>query len=323
MNGTQILKQLAKKATKVDITKLTREDFSSPTLKAKYFRHDNKQLDRLHLPAMTKEVYEPIAQEEFNNPRMDKANLKFETASSYYIRKAQLFVLACDLGVNPKTLDSSNYIWNEDYYIHSNFLINAEIAEDLFRERGIDYKSATANEVYINQDGRRSVVDVKLWNELFNFCYTAIVTRKAMLLQKVSQCLSFLVSVSESSCGFSENITATQANTLRSYIEFFTGLLKDENASEFIKSHNDIEVFADHSDTRSDYINTYRSLMRKFSGCAGDELEQFKTDFTKIEDPYIESLIAKEMDLEDFLSGIYLSNESEEDTEDMYEPIGY
>lgn len=308
MNGLQVLENLRTLTNKVDITTLTRADFSTAELRAKYFRNDNKELDRLHLPAMTKEVYEPIANEEFNNPKMHKDNLKFETASSYYIRKAQLYVLAFDLGISPKKLDSSNYIWNEDYYIHSNFYVNIEIAEDLYRERGIDYRNASANELYIGQDRKSKASDTVLWDELFNFCYNAVLLRKAMLLQKVSQCAGFLASVVESTYGFTENMSATQLATMRSYIEFFTELLKDEQASKFIKEHNDIEIFAKYENTRNDYIDTYRGLIKKLSGCSGNELKQFKEDFSKIEDPYIESLIATENDLEDMLSGAYLNN---------------
>jgi hypothetical protein len=314
------LAKLAKKVTKTDITKLTRDDFSSPELRAKYFRHDNRNLDRLHLPAMTAEVYEPIANEEFNNSRMNPANLKFATASSYYIKKAQLFVLACDLGVSPKLLDSSNYIWNEDYYIHSNFLVNLNIVEDLYRERGSDERLASAYTVYVKQDAKCSSADMELWNSLYNFCYTAIVTRKAMLMHKISQCLSFLVSVQEYSYGFTENVTAAQVATMKSYATFFKELLDNEEALAFIKSTNDIEIFANNEATHRDYVETYRTLIRRASGCNGEEIEQFKTDLSQIEDPHFEEITAKELDADDFLSGMYLENE-DGDSETGYEEI--
>lgn len=310
MTGLQVLRKL--NTAKKDITTLTREDFI-PELRAKYFRAYNRELDRLHLPAMTKEVYEPIANEEFNNPKMDKANLKFETASSYYIRKAQIFVLACDLGVSPKSLDSSNYIWNEDYYIHSNFLINIDIAEDLFRESGDDWRDASAHTIYVKQEPRSNAVDTALWNQLYKLCYKAIVTRKAMLLSKIPQCLSFLISVAEYTNGFSENCTGAQTATLKSYTQFFTELLNDENASAFIKSTNDIEVFGAYEATAKDYVETYRVMLRRMSSCAGDQLIAFKQDLSLVEDPYIDLILAEDLDPEDFLSGGYLENESDEE----------
>ena len=318
--GLQILKNLSK--TKTDITKLTREDFSSPELRAKYFRAYNRSLDRLHLPAMTKEVYEPIANEEFNNPKMDKANLKFETASSYYIRKAQLFELACDLGVNPKSLDSSNYIWNEDYYIHSNFLINIDIAEDLFRESGDDWRDAKADVVYIRQEPRSSAVDKNTWDTLYKFCVGAIASRKAMLLSKVSQCLSFLMNVVEYTNGFAENATRAQSATLNSYLEFFAEMTKNEEALAFINSTNDIEMFAMYECTAKDYVETYRSMLRQLIRGTGEDLGYFKDYLTAarpdIDDPFIDKLIAVDIDPEDFLSGGHLENEDGE-TEELFE----
>jgi hypothetical protein len=315
MNGQQVLENLKKKAMKIDITKLTRDSFETPALRAKYFRHDNRTLDRLHLPIMTKEVYEPIVQEEFNNPKMQKENLHFETASSYYIKKARLYVLAFDLGVNPKQLDSSNYIWNEDYFIHSNFITNINMVDDLFRENEADNREASANTVYIAQEVKCKASDTVLWDELFNFCYTAIITKKAMLLQKVSQCLSFLVSVQEYTYGFTENMTGAQVATLKNYITFFTELLSNEDALSFIKSTNDIEVFAKCEETHKDYIETYRTLIRRASGCAGDEVERFKSDLSYVYDPYLKEIITEDMDFEDFLSGSYLDNEGDEEDE--------
>lgn len=309
--GLQLLRNLSK--VKTDITKITREDFSSNELRAKYFRAYNRSLDRLHLPVMTKEVYEPIAQEEFNNPRMDKANLKFETASSYYIRKAQLFVLACDLGVNPKTLDSSNYIWDEDYYIHSNFLINIDIAEELYRENEDDWRTYTGNDVYIKQDPKSSTVDKNTWNTLYKFCVNAISSRRAMLLSKVPQCLSFLMSIAEYTNGFAENATRAQSATLNSYLEFFAEMVKDEEAVAFIQSTNDIEMFAKNESTAKDYVETYRSMLRQLIRGTGEDLGYFKSYLTAarpdIEDPFIDELTAIDLDPEDFLSGNYLENE--------------
>lgn len=311
MNTMQTLEKLEKKAVKIDITKLKREHLA-PEIRAKYFRHDNRDLNRLHLPAMTAEVYNPIANEEFTNVK-DKANLKFETASGYYIRKAQIYVLAYDLGVSPKLLDSSNYIWNEDYYIHSNFLINLHIAEDLFREREVDQREASAYTVYISQDAKNTTTDVELWNELYNFCYTAIITKKAMLLQKVQQCLSFLVSILEYSCGFTENITSAQSAGMRSYKQFFTELLANKDALAFIKGTNDIEIFAKNDATHKDYVETYRSLIRSVSGCTGEEIVKYKSELMYVYDEYLDELTAKELDAEDILSGAYLNNESSED----------
>lgn len=303
MTGLQILSK------KIDITKLTREDFDTPELRAKYFRANNRSLDRLHLPVMTAEVYNPIAQEEFNNPKMDKANLYFETASEYYIKKARLFVLACDLGVKPSTLDSSNYIWNEDYYIHSNFLINIDIAEELYRERGVDEREASAYEVYVAQDPKSCSADAALWDTLYRLCFKAIISRKAMLLGNVDKCLSTLQSMVEYTNGFSENISSVQRATLEKYCAHYTVLLTNEEFKLFSSANNDITLFADNKSTHKDYVETYRSLLRSLVRCSGEELETLRDIASTVEDPYIEEILAKDLDPEDFLSGGYLENE--------------
>lgn len=317
MTGLQVL-EIKRKTAKRDICTIQRHEFSTPELRTKYFRANNRDLDRLHLPEMTAEVYEPIANEEFANPRMDKANLKFETASKYYIRKAQLYVLAYDLGVSPKTLDSSNYIWNEDYYIHSNFYINMHIADELYRENGDDERDATAYTVYIKQDPRSSSTDVTLWNSLYKMCFKAITHRKAMLMHKIPQCLSFLVNVLEYTNGFTENATGVQSATLKSYAQFFLDLLNDKAAAEFIKGTNDIEVFASYEATAKDYIETYRSMLRRMTGCSGVDLENLRDVLSTIEDPYIDLILEETSDPEDWLSGGHLENEDGE--QDIEEP---
>ena len=306
MTGLQILSK------KIDITKLTREDFDTPELRGKYFRANNRSLDRLHLPEMTAEVYNPIAEEEFNNPKMDKANLKFETASEYYIKKARLFVLACDLGVKPNVLDSSSYIWNEDYYIHSNFLINVDIAEELYREEGEDEREASAYTVYIKQDPKGCAADTTLWNTLYRLCFKAITSRKAMLLGNIDKCLNTLQSIVEYTNGFSENVSSVQRATLEKYCAYYTTMLTNEEFKAFSSSNNDISVFADCEANRKDYIETYRSMLRSLVRCSGEELENLRDIMSTVEDPYIEYILAKDLDPEDFLSGGYLENEDGE-----------
>lgn len=306
MTGLQILSK------KIDITKLTREDFDTPELRGKYFRANNRSLDRLHLPEMTAEVYNPIAQEEFNNPKMNKANLYFETASEYYIKKARLFVLACDLGVKPSILDSSNYIWNEDYYIHSNFLINVDIAEELYRENEVDEREASAYTVYVKQDPKSCSADTALWDTLYKLCFKAIISRKAMLLGNIDRCLSTLQSIVEYTNGFSENITSVQRATLEKYCAHYTALLTNEEFKLFSSANNDITLFADNISTHRDYVETYRSLLRSLVKCSGEELETLRDVVSTVEDPYIEEILAKDLDPEDFLSGKYLENEDGE-----------
>lgn len=304
------------KPTKIKLSALTLESCKNVPALVKYFTVNNKQLDRFHIPEITKAQYEELAKEFNQGARFDKKNLKFETATDYYIRKARVLAIAKDLGISASLLDTTDYIWDERYYTEYNFWHNVDIVDDAWREEGDDLREASGYKVYIEMDAKSNSLDEAIWDSLYKFCYKAIVSRKAMLLCKVDKCLSFLFSVAEYSNGFRENITSAQKATLSSYVEFFTELLTDEKGAEFIKSTNDIEVFAKCEDTHKDYVETYRSMLRSLVRCKGDELEFFRTDMSTVEDPYIEELLAKEMDSEDVLSGAYLENEDSEEGED-------
>lgn len=307
------------KPSKIKIVELTPENCKKLPALAKYFKVNNKFLDRFHIPEITKAQYEELAKEFNQGARFDKKNLKFETATDYYIRKARVLAIAKDLGISANLLDTTDYIWDERYYTEYNFWHNVDVVEDAWREEGEDLRNASAYKVYIEMDAKSNALDEALWDSLYKFCYKAIVSRKAMLLCKVDKCLSFLFSVVEYSNGFKENITSAQKATLSSYFEFFTELLKDEKGAEFIKSTNDVEVFAKCEATHNDYVETYRSMLRSLIRCKGDELEFFRTDLSDVEDPYIEEILAKEIDPEDLLSGSYLENEDGD--ADEYEEV--
>lgn len=302
MENIMALEKLTVKNEKINIAGLKKSDFATPELRAKYFRHNNKSLDRMHIPEPSPEEYAEIAKQ---------LGIKTDDVSDYYMKKVKIVILAKDLGVPVKQLYTYDYIWNEDYYIHSNFLINMDIAEDLFREREVDYRALTAWNVYIDRDAVKCSVPEELWNSLYNFCYTAITIRKAMLLHKVQQCLSFLMSMLESTEGFSINTTSAQIATLQSYMSFFTDLLKDSNYKEFLLAHTDVDIFANCESTVKDYVETYRTMLRQLIRGTGEDLEFFRRDMSKVEDPCLELILAKDLDPEDCLSGAYISNEDD------------
>lgn len=306
------------KPAKIKLVDLTPEHCKKVPALAKYFKVNNKFLDRFHIPEIDKAQYEELAKEFSRTSRFDVKNLKFETATDYYIRKARVMAIAKDLGISENLLDTTDYIWDERYYTEFDFWHNVDIVEEAWREEGDDLRDASSYKVYINMDAKSCVLDTVLWDALYNLCYRAIVSRKAMLLCKVDKCLSFLFSVAEYSNGFKENITSAQKATLESYFEFFTELLTNEESAEFIKNTNDVEVFAKCEATHNDYVETYRAMLRSLARCKGDELEFFRVDVSAVEDPYIEEILAKEIDPEDLLSGSYLENE-DGDEEDSVE----
>ena len=302
MENVMALKKLTVKNEKINIAGLKREDFATPELRSKYFRHNNKWLDRMHMPEPSPEEYAETAM---------RLGIKTTEVSDYYMKKVKIAILAKDLGVSVKQLYTYDYIWNENYYIHSDFLVNMDIAEDLFRERETDYKELTAWNVYIDRDAVKYSVPEELWNGLYNFCYTAITLRKAMILSKVQQCLSFLMNMLDSTEGFSINTTSAQIATLQSYMNFFTELLKDSNYKEFLHAHTDIDVFANCESTVKDYVETYRTMLRQLIRGTGSDLEFFRQDMSKVEDPCLELILAEDLDPEDCLSGSYISDEDD------------
>lgn len=311
MENLAILDKFAVKNEKINIAGLKRSDFATFELRSKYFRHNNKWLDRLHMPEPSPEEYADTAAQIFSKQANSATAFSIYTASDYYIKKVKIAILARDLGVPVKQLYTHDYIWNEDYYIHSNFLINMDIAEDLFREREDDYRELTAWNVYVDRDAVKHSVPEELWNGLYNFCFTAITIRKAMLLHKVQQCLGCLMSMLESTEGFSINTTSAQIATLKSYAQFFTELLNDKSYKEFLIAHNDVDVFAKCDATSKDYVETYRTMLRQLIRGSGEDLEFFRRDMSKVEDPCLELILAKDLDPEDCLSGSYISNEDD------------
>lgn len=313
LNGKNEKASFAKalKPTKIKVSALTRKDCENVPAMAKYFVVNNKELDRFHIPEITAKEYEELAKEFKRTSRFDEKNLKFETATDYYIRKARVMAVAKDLGVSSSLIDTTDYFWDERYYTEFNFWHNVDVVEDAWREEGEDFRNASANKVYIAMEAKSNSIDMMLYDSLYKFCYTAIVNRKAMLLCKVDKCLSFLNSIAEYTNGFAENVSSAQRATLESYSQFFADLMANKDAEAFINSTNDIEVFANNESTHSDYVETYRAMLRNSVRCKGNELEFFRAEMSRIEDPYIDEILADEIDPEDCLSGAYLANEED------------
>ncbi len=293
---------------KLKISALTVKDCENAPELAKYFFVNNKHLDRFHVPVITAEEYEEIAKTFKVTARFNKQNLKYENATPYYIRKARIAKLANELGISANLIDTRDYIWDERYYTEYSFMRNIDVVEDAWRNNEEDPREFSSYKVYCQMDGQGASVDMKLFDALYEFCYKAVITRKAMLLCKVDKCISFLQSVIAYTNGFADNITAVHRSTLQSYTQFFTELLQDAEASKYIASTNDIEVFANNEDTRQDYIESYKLMLKGLAKCKNEDLEFYRTDMSQVEDPYLDSILANEMSFEDCLSGTYIEN---------------
>ena len=296
------------------LTALTREDCKSNPRLFKYFRNGNTELDRFHVPEITKEQYEAIAPEFAKSSRFNPVNLKWDTASDYYKRKARIAVVAKDLGVSPSKIDIRGYSWDERMYTVYSLMRNYDEVEEAYRNSGEDYREFSAWKVYIGMEAKQTVLDMNVYESLFRFCYTAISARKAMLLAKVDKCLGFLISLAEYTNGFSENCTGPQMAILKNYAKFFKDLYDNEEAKAWLASTNDIEVFGKNEATHNDYIETYRGMLKML--IRGGSIEYFRPIMSKVEDPYIEEILEDKDDYEELMSEAYLKHKS---AEEVYE----
>lgn len=295
---------------KYRIASLKPEDFANrPDIRCKYFWNKTHSLDRFYIPEITKSAYEEIASTFTQGAKFNTANLVYETASTYYIRKARVALVAKDLGCSPADIDLTDYIWDDRYYLRYSFWENMHYVDEMYRDNDDNDRDLTAYEVYIKQDPKTSTLDTELWDELYYFCTKAIQARKAMLLSKVEKCLGFLISVLDYSNGFSENITAYQAATLAGFKKYFQELLEDKEFYEFLTRHNDITVFANDESTHSDYVDTYRSLCKLLIRGTDEDMAYFEDMLKVVDDPYVDEILEVKQDIE--IRSIYDNSDSD------------
>ena len=289
---------------KLKVAALTLKDCEvAPSLR-KYFKANNKQLDRFHIPEISAERYAEIAAKFKRTSRFNEANLKMDTASDYYIRKARVQNVAEELGVSPSFIDTTDYVWDENFYTVFSTMRQIDELDDAWRLNEDDSRYWSANKVYIECDPKHTAIDYELYDSLYHFCFTAIVNRKAMLLCKVDKCLSFLHSLAEYTNGFAENVTGAHMATLRSYMSFFIETLSNEDAAAWLASTNDVEVFGNNEALHNDYVDTYRTMLKGI--VRGGDIEGFRQTLSKVEDPYIDEILT---DIEtETLSEAYLKD---------------
>lgn len=295
---------------KIKIAELTPEHCKDMPKLAKYFFVNNKHLDRFHIPEVTAEEYEQIAKTFKTTSRFNKQNLKYASATPYYIRKARVEKLAKELGISPRLIDTRDYIWDERYYTEYSFMRNVDLVDEAWRNKDEDPREFSSYQVYVAMDGQGASVDMKLFDALYELCYKAVIHRKAMLYCKIDKCIGFLQSVIAYTNGFADNITNAHRSTLQSYYNFFKELLENEEARTYFASTNDVEVFDNNEDTRKDYIESYRTMLKGLTKCRNEDLEMYRTDMSLVEDPYLDEILSDEMSFEDCLSGAYLENEA-------------
>lgn len=275
----------------IKIAALKRSDFEDrPEIIEKYFKNGNTPLDRFYIPELSAKEYESL----IGDPKLlkNKANAKLDTATKYYITKMRLKAVAKDLRCSISQIDTTDYIWDNRYYVRYNFVDNIEVVDNWYRDYGNDTRySSTAYDAYIREDPRTAVLDTALYDELYDFCITAIRQRKVMLLGKVDKCLNFLRNLLEYTYGFSENPTRKMALTLVKYKRYFEDMLSNPEMAEFLKTNNDITVYGNDEKTRSDYINTYKSIMKSIISGADSDIAFDVELLNEVYDPYIDLIL--------------------------------
>lgn len=295
---------------KLTLVTLKREDCKAFPALLKYFRVGYQQLDRFHIPEISKERYEELALQFRTSAKFDTRNLKFDTASTYYLHKARIMNLAEELGVKPSFIDATGYIWDERYYTCYDFWTNVDEVDEAWKE-GIDERLLTANQVYIDMDTRQDTVDMKTVELLYAFCQLCIDKHIAMLIGDVDKCLNFLDSLTEFTQGFTTNCTKGHNATLAKYMKHFTEMSENKEFQEFVKEHDDITVFADCETTHADFIETYARFMARMY-----TYEEFMEQTVPTIGKYTVEVFESEYFRYDFMSGAYLESMSEEEDDD-------
>lgn len=275
----------------IKISALTREDFADrPEILNKYFRHDNRDLDRFHIPEISPERYRELV----GDPKKLKniKNAELDTASQYYIDKMKLASVAKDLNCSVKQLDLTDYIWDERYYVRYSFIENIFVVDEWYRDNSTDERyTSTAYDAYIRNDPRTGCLDMELYDDLYSLCISAIRQRKVMLLGKIDKCLGMLKNILEYTYGFTENPTQQMLANMRSYKTYFEELLSNAEMKEYLKTHNDINVFGNDELTHSDYIDTYRAIVKSVVNGSDEDLKSLVDLLNGVDDPYIDEIL--------------------------------
>lgn len=251
-----------------------------PEILKKYFRNNNRPLDRAHIPYAW-------------------------TSKSEVQRK-----VAADFGTAPQFIDLTDYIRDEDFYLLPDFYDNMYYCDEKFREQD-DQPVPEPNRLAFSQDVERC------YNSLWHFCAAAIRSRKAMLLGCVLECLRLLNVVNADTNGFSQNIRQSLLNAMRSYERKFTTLLTNKEVREFIQTHSDIDVFASDDATRSDYVQTYKALGTALTGVPQEELRSVSDIYGTLDPVLNAALDVVDVELvEEACKKDFDKLESEEDEEE-------
>lgn len=233
------------------IASLKPSDFADkPEILNKYFRFNNRELDRAHIP--------------------------YDWTSALEVRRK----VASDFGTLPDFIDLTDYIKDPRYYVRYNFIDNMYLVDEWYREAE-EQPIPAPNMVSLNRE---------VFDNLWHFCAAVVKVRKAMLFSKVLECVRLLNNIIESTDGFNHNVYQSQANAMRSYLEYFTKILRDKGVRECLPTYSDYELFGKDDATRSMYVRTYKELGQALTGVPQEELRSVQ-DIYGVLDPVLDAAL--------------------------------
>ena len=160
-------------------------------------------------------------------------NLKYLTASDYYITKMQQFYYTIVLYPN-LVIDSVSY---------SNETEN-------------DYMNTSSFDLYIKYDPRKYILDVDAFNKLYEITLTVIQCCIAMLFD-IEGAVNIIQDVLNNS---TTNVFEDTNLSIYSQLKRINQLLKDPEVKEYLKHNNDFTIF-----DKKDVVETYAKLLNRMS----------------------------------------------------------
>lgn len=290
---------------KLDVNSINKDECSDK-IKNKFFMYNNKSLKKFFYEIDEEDYSKYIEYLLSNDRKVKDSNLKFETASKYFKDKARDATIRLFLKVpsnveivytNMMSKSVAKYGDEVQYLIYD---------EDAYRDNDslAELRNKNSYKLYIEEDPRSQALDTDLIDKISQI-YTVVnkaVQKRLVMLLDLEGILNNIVNIIEYSS--EGNITEYQYKALVNSYNSLLDKLTDEDIKEYIKEHNDIDVFASNEDTKYDYITTYQRVLRKITCNFNENLEDMK------------SIIHNDLDeLED----IILAN----DTELLYEDYSY
>lgn len=290
----------------LDVTYI-RPNMCTVTQKNKFFMFENKTLTKFFYELNEEDYTKYINYLKSNKRKIKEENLVFATASTYFKNKARLaivkmyFNIPNSLNNLPVEVDFRN-MWNKSIAKYGDETQYTAYQEDEYRENDSlnEMRAKNAYELYITECSRSQALDKDLKmiiDELYKTVIKATQKRLIMCLDLESVLNNINNIVEYSAEG---NITEFQYNSLKYSYQGLVSKLLNPDMQEFIKEHNDIDMFAECEDTKIDYISTYQRVLRKLTAIYSDSLE------------YMRDVIHNDTDM---LEDIILAN----DTELIYE----